>query len=546
MKKLFIITLAALATLTLSCNKQIEPEQTQPKDETVSIVKSFKVVMPETKAYLGENSVSGKKLVMFADGDQVTIFANTSKNSYTGTYNATAGEFSTTITDEADADETAFYAVYPAKYKDKNGATKDWTFNTGGIIAAPTALHYNDIAAVENGVDESLAIMLANIDTDGALAFRYGVAFIKFQVAVDNVKSISFDTSNKSARYGGRPEYSVDAEKIISDHGDSQKIITIVSASSFAQGVDYYVPIIPKESSNGVVTITYTLQNGAKQSISTPNDENHSFYKLKMTPGNIYNLGCPPVSFEPQLVIMKDSVENLPYTAANDLTIADAYSLVNCTDEDILVTCDGTIVTSASIANGIVTYSISENTEQADRTGYIYLKLGDNEIQSISVTQLYNGSVVTKEEYNWDFASMDLATITGLGANTAATAGSTWDFGDGLTMITNKSSKWNTQTIDGNEYKWVATGGKYGSGQKYFSFTTNSTGTVTVLYASGKDGENRALTINVNGTETTSDNVSGDTSDLKTVVFTTTAKGAIMLYSKVDNIRVFSISYAEN
>ncbi len=138
-----------------------------------------------------------------------------------------------------------------------------------------------------------------------------------------------------------------------------------------------------------------------------------------------------------------------------------------------------------------------------------------------------------------------MTAITGLAADAKATAGQTWDFGDGLTMVTNSSSKWNKQTISEVNYKWVATGGAYGSGQKYFSFTTSHVGTVTVLYASGSS-DARALTIN-DGSETTdSENVSTSTSDLKTVTFTSVAAGTVLLYSKVNNIRVYSISFLED
>ena len=68
MKKIIIVALAAFAALTVSCNKQIDPEQITPEKETISIKKSFKVVMPETKAYLGTNSDTQKKLVKFSDG----------------------------------------------------------------------------------------------------------------------------------------------------------------------------------------------------------------------------------------------------------------------------------------------------------------------------------------------------------------------------------------------------------------------------------------------------------------------------------------------
>lgn len=546
MRKFFIIAIAVFTALAVSCNKDINPEQNNPEENTVSIVKSFKVVMPETKAYMGDNSDTGNKLVLFSDGDEITIFANTSGNAYTGTYSISTGEFTTEITEEADAEETNYYAVYPAKYKNNNGNFKDWLFTSGGIIAAQDALNYSNIAAIPNGIDETISVMLAKVNESGALEFRYGCAFLKLQVPAAGIKSISFDTSNKSARYGGRPTYSIENETIISDHQGSQKTITVVSETAFQPGVDYFIPIIPKASSNGIVKITFKTTSESR-TIETPSDENNTFYKAKMTPGFIYNLGCPPVSFSPEVVaddvtIEKDDTSgDIDYQIINpavdgtiSVAVNDSYDntitglvLSDAVSGKIHFTCDANNTSDIRYANVIITYSY-----------------GDTEITTDALIIQKGGSI----DYVWDFSSEEWQdALKGSAPNACAEE-------NGNANVSNWSVSYNmlTYTSGSSNGKWSTNGyiqpnGAGSANARVFSFTAPFEGTVSVKVSNTSDSEatDRYVTVSVNG-GTPQSIVGGAPSSSPVEVEFTVSNGEIKIYPTGKGLRFYKIEFHSN
>lgn len=538
MKKIIIVALATFAALTVSCNKQIDPEQITPEKETISIKKSFKVVMPETRAYLGDNEDSGKKLVKFADGDLITIFANTSGNSYTGTYDAANNEFSTEITEQADANESVFYAVYPAKYKNNNGNLKDWLFTTGGTVAAQDALNYSKIAAVPNGVDENLAVMLASVNESGDLAFRYGCAFIRMQMPASGIKSISFDTSNKSARYGGRPTYSIDAETIISDHQGSQKIITVVSGTALETGVDYYIPIIPKASSNGIVKITFSTDTESK-SIETPSDENNAFYKTKMTPGIIYNLGCPPVSFSPSFSVDDITIEQdatsgeINYTIINPASNGEVSAALDDTYDNSI-----TNLAFDSSVSGKVLFTCDANNTSEIRSAKVILTYSYNDSESVAEEVLISqkgGSI----DYVWNFSQDDWQEqFAEYGEPNKDITN--WNLTyDGLTIVSTAKSKYNTTF-----FQW---GGKGSTSDRFAKFSAPLPGTLIVGASNTGDNEDltRMVTVTV-GNNTQSLAGGYKSSEGSHAVEFSINAGDVYIYPTGNGLRFYSIEFHSN
>ena len=543
MKKFIIIARSAITALTVSCNKQIEPEQKIDRDNSVSIVKSFKVVIPETKAYLGDNEDTGKKLVKFSDGDKVTLFANTSGNAYIGTYSEIDNMFSTEITEDADAEETLFYAVYPAKYKNNNNNLKDWTFTKGGIIAAQDALNYSNIAAIPNGIDESISVMLAKVNTDGALEFRYGCAFLKMRVAADGIKSISFDTSNKSARYGGRPTYSIENETIISDHQGSQKVITIVSETAFQTGVDYFIPIIPKASSNGIVKITFKTDSESR-TIETPSDENNSFYKAKMTPGNIYNLGCPPVSFNPEVNASDVTIEKDATSGELDYQIINpaADGIISATlDNEFANTITNLVLGDA--LSGKINFTCDANNTSDIRQAKVILtySYGNTEVTDDALIIQKGGSI----DYVWDFSSEGWQN-----ALTESASGACADT-NGNTNISNWSVSYDglTFTCGGSNGKWSTNGyiqpnGAGSANARVFSFSAPVEGRLSVRVSNTSDAEDkeRFVTVSVDGASPESI-VGGAPTSTPTVVEFNIRAGAVKVYPTGKGLRFYSLEF---
>ena len=259
------------------------------------------------------------------------------------------------------------------------------------------------------------------------------------------------------------------------------------------------------------------------------------FYKLEYIKG----AGHPEISFEQPSQLSYDAVNgSFAVSVANPVQ---GVSLSAAAEPN-------SWITGVQATDSMVSFTCTANDTAAPRSATITLSYEGADDVVVTINQGYNNGG-SKETHHWNFSEFTdarMEEITGLKADAKATAGKTWDFGDGLTMVTNASSKWNKGTINEVDYKWVATGGKYGSSQKYFSFTTKSIGTVTVLYASGKNDTPRSLSVNAGGSvKTDSENVSSGTKDLKTVTFTSVAAGTVLLYSTVDNILIFSIDFEE-
>lgn len=526
MKKTFIF-ISLLAAALVSCNK----ENQIVTDTQVGLVPmTFSASLPSTRTVL-----DGVK-VLWAVDDVLNVIEVNAGGELVGehpfTLSSGEGTVSATFSGEVESTDNTFYAVYPNVKLYNSPATVGETLELKNLG--------QDVRAVENGYDPKMAVMTAVVDENGELAFRHAMAYIKFTVNSDNLASVKV-TAGGGARIYGRPIITIEngAPKAVNGTGSNSNL---TMSGVFVKGSSYYFPItIKPDNKLGELTFLATTTSGMESTVSTT-----SLSNLVPTAGKVYNLGQIPFSFAPSISVTEP--DKLEYDATSG---SFAYSIFNAPEgaAATAVITSGTWISNLTVSGNTVSFDCEKNdaADAGERTATIKLSYTGAEDVVVTITQ--NGKVASKESHLWDFAEFtdeQMKSITGLDADAKATAGQTWNFGDGLTMVTNGSSKWNNQTINGTAYKWVATGGKYGSSQKFFSFTTNSVGTVTVLYAAG-GSSSRALTLNANGTEKTdSDHVSAGTSDLKTVTFASVPKGTIMLYSKDDNIRVYSISFMED
>ena len=101
----------------------------------------------------------------------------------------------------------------------------------------------------------------------------------------------------------------------------------------------------------------------------------------------------PPAELEPE----QTEITNIAAAGVTDATLKYTVNF----DDDVKATCDGTVVTSATAAGGSVTYTVSENTDESERTGWIELA---SESTGLSVR----------------------VTVAQVGANTAATYTATY------------------------------------------------------------------------------------------------------------------------
>ena len=502
MKKYIIIALTAIATLTVSCNKQIEPEQNIDRDSAVSIVKSFKVVMPETKAYLDENETSGKKLVSFSDGDKITIFAETSGNCYTGTYSSSDEQFNAEITNEADAEETVFYAAYPNSYVSSDGKTytndKAWKFKqTTGVYVEAQKVLSSTVSAVKDGIDPGLTVMTAKTDENGTLSFVYGCAFFKVTITNENVQSLTFTTGTE--RLGGRPQYNENGEMVTVQSGVNS--IVLAANGTLEKNGTYYIPFIPRNldsSGNtqkiGAFTITIKLQNGASKSVSTEAIKNDTFVS-----GTIYNLGSPYVSFNPELSASALSID------ASDNAGSIIYTLVNEVEGGVIsASVDNTFepeegndaisnfaIDATNITSNAVPFTCDINNGDNPRQAKVIITYTYNDTETVSeeviVTQRVSG---VSESHSHIFYIKDKAAHQ----ETDGESGSYFNNIAG-SLITSWSSDYSVQsaTIDGSVYNEALKLDSSGS----ISFTTSATLSSSLTFYCVRRKSSDSATVNV-------------------------------------------------
>ena len=97
--------------------------------------------------------------------------------------------------------------------------------------------------------------------------------------------------------------------------------------------------------------------------------------------------------FPPAVVVEQATISDVPAEGVADQTFT--FEIRNDNGYTASVTCDGTVVTSASIADKTVTYTVSENTDTENgREGWITITLNDEASTSATVTVQQNKKVV--------------------------------------------------------------------------------------------------------------------------------------------------------
>lgn len=97
--------------------------------------------------------------------------------------------------------------------------------------------------------------------------------------------------------------------------------------------------------------------------------------------------------FPPAVVVETTAITDVPAEGVADQTFT--FEIRNDNNYTASATCDGTVVTSASIADNTVTYTVSENTDTENgREGWITITLNDEASTSVTVTVQQNKKVV--------------------------------------------------------------------------------------------------------------------------------------------------------
>ena len=536
MKKISLAIIASFALCAISCDNNLEPVSPAENNENNLIQMTFKATTNTTKTEIG--ALSGSQYpVIWSDSDKIKVIAVDASGEVLSetVFDIVAGGSSTaSFTGTTDGTAAAYYAIYPSTYTTTVSGTES------SATVALTDYKSHDVVAVQDGFDSSRAVMFAVADSEASFAFMHGVSFFKITVAPSDVSEIEFrvPSSDGGARIFGNPTYKFSDGSTSAYNGadKNNNYVTLKpSSGTLVQGGTYYVPFAAKNSSlSTYLQITYTFSNNATVSKKTT--------KLngKFDNGTVYDLGTPPINFstDPVLTIKTATLDNVTAAATSGLTASGAYSVMNCNDSDVTVSFDGTVVTAASISEGTVTYSVSENTGDA-RQGWIGLQLAGGEVQKITVNQVAAG------------IATELVPIT---------ATTTWSADNWTALKTSKGTDAISESFIDSNMKFVCggkikfgtsnstphcqLGGAGSSSTVCLQFQANGNGTVSISAAASGDNSDRSIVIsngsNVQGSIATpyKSTVSSGSIDV-----TANSGDVISIYSLKSTINIYEVTW---
>lgn len=111
------------------------------------------------------------------------------------------------------------------------------------------------------------------------------------------------------------------------------------------------------------------------------------------------------------ITALKSSITGISADGVTNATETGVYSLTNASDSDVTVTPDGTVVTSASVSGGALTYSVAANTGAA-RSGSVTLAVSGGNSIEITISQDKASSSTTSTYVDVLTASCFAATNT--------------------------------------------------------------------------------------------------------------------------------------
>lgn len=411
MKKYLALSIAALALLAVSCEKNAAPETSG------MIEKTFTVCAPEGT----RTALSGTASVVWSAGDEINIIAKTSGNQYPFSIKEGAGSATAKFTGsiaEADKDETVFYALYPnvpVRIEETDKNNNRWALDQGQLVIDQPV---TEQTAIKASFPTAAAFMTAVADADGNLAFRHGAAYFKIQIPEDDVTSIHFEVSG-SARLGGRPVYSMSDGSTFQVNG-AKNFMDFTCEGGFEKDAVYYLPVLTKNSTCGTLTLKFTKSSGAAASITTT-----KFNDVKLASGSIYDLGCPPVDFTPKviaqdIIISSDAITvgigEIPFTIVNPVSGYIIGSRRNAEAEWLRLHSSDY---KDKATSGLIYYGVTENTGTEARTATITIKYynasnSDDVIATtvMTITQKAPGAAAESHEhvfyYNSDGEAVNL------------------------------------------------------------------------------------------------------------------------------------------
>lgn len=238
MKRLLFVTISAALVFAAGCAKDTIREVALAPDGFKTIEFNVSIEDSGTKAWLDGLSVR------WTDGDKVAVFDGISAepNEFT-VYNASGktATISGTVSDGA----TEFCAVYPFS------AAKSRTASGVDISLG----QYQTIPSGKN-VDPEALISVA-LSSGGSMLFRNVVSLVAFDIATDDVNSVTFYGNAEELITGGGEVNLTGNDPVASATGSSYVSVSAQGGSPFSRG-RYYAVVLPAEFGSGVSFATTT------------------------------------------------------------------------------------------------------------------------------------------------------------------------------------------------------------------------------------------------------------------------------------------------
>lgn len=412
------------AMLVLACSKVETGNENTVKDDLLREVElTINVPQGDTKTYIEKSGSvynpywkNGDKLYVMTAADPSTkkTFTNGAANgadaSFTGTINLAAGN-NTLI---------AFYPQNVTKI-DRAETTYKLSWGEGGADndkqTLPSLTSFDPLHDILVAKPVVVNVAAAGSKTSVDMQFRRIMSVAKVTLVnattndyLDDAKVTSIKLTSSTTNLSGRICFDANTDNA-SVTGVDNTVSKSVTAS-YAGG-DF---AINGTNSAYIIVPPVTLTTGSKLTVDVYTDKlGLTIHKeVDLTANLVFNAGavkplsvsltdaCVDYTPGPVLTVNVNTVSGVSYTGAADNTITSAYSIAGGSDSDIVVSCDGVVVTDASVSGGTVTYTTSTNS-LTTRSGWVGLKVGTGDVQKIAVSQAYNPSNVTV--YSWDFTT---------------------------------------------------------------------------------------------------------------------------------------------
>ena len=237
-KRLFI--LMASVALLASCQRELDRAGAPGIEATVE-------EEPETRTSISVNS-SGTGTIYWSPSDKIDVFFGTKKATYTSqnTSNARTATFKTSSSvSGSDLSSTNIWGLYPS-----NSSS---SCNGSAISTTLPSTQYGVAGTFDNDLFPAIAH-----GTSTSLQFYNVCGGIKFNMVYDDIKKVTFRGNNNENVAGTVSITFVnDIPKATVTSGVKEITLTPKSGSTFTQGVNYYITLLPGTFSRGF-TMTFT------------------------------------------------------------------------------------------------------------------------------------------------------------------------------------------------------------------------------------------------------------------------------------------------